>query len=110
MSKRACTRCGHPNDGEAHVCDPARLMHTDENGKDTDVTTFSERLNTIMKNMGGDDNDPADWMDSWGCCKICGGEIPYGHINTCYVYTKDQEIKELKEQIEVLEDEVARLQ
>ncbi len=105
MSKRACTRCGHPNDGEAHVCDPSAYQLANQK-----AAQMHETLNTIVKNMGGDDNDPADWMDSWGCCKICGGEIPYGHINTCYVYTKDQEIKELKEQIEVLEDEVARLQ
>ena len=26
---------------------------------------------------------PGDWMDGWGACKVCGGEIPDGHITEC---------------------------
>ena len=36
-------------------------------------------------------------MDDWGCCKICGGEIPGGHQTECYVYTSEKRIKELEQ-------------
>jgi hypothetical protein len=43
-----------------------------------------------------------DWIDKWGSCRTCGGEIPYGHTDTCYLYKLECELAEAKEQIEQL--------
>jgi hypothetical protein len=37
-----------------------------------------------------------NWMDNFGACKVCGGEIPYGHTENCDIYKMDQEINKLK--------------
>ncbi len=41
----------------------------------------------------------ADWCDRDGACKICGGEIPYGHQENCFIYEKEKEIKELRSRL-----------
>lgn len=32
------------------------------------------------------DEEPGDWMDKWGACKVCGGEIPEGHAQHCQLW------------------------
>lgn len=27
-----------------------------------------------------------NWLDKWGACKVCDGEIPHGHTNNCDIY------------------------
>ncbi len=27
-----------------------------------------------------------NWMDKWGACKVCGGEIPHGHSDNCDIH------------------------
>ncbi len=39
----------------------------------------------------------SEFTDAMGACKICQGEIPYGHQEACYLYTKEKEIKRLRE-------------
>jgi hypothetical protein len=36
-------------------------------------------------------NSDGDFCDKWGACKVCGGEIPYGHTATCYIWKIEQE-------------------
>ena len=36
------------------------------------------------------------WIDKWGACKVCDGEIPYGHTENCDIYKLEQEISKLK--------------
>jgi DNA repair exonuclease SbcCD ATPase subunit len=50
-----------------------------------------------------DDN----WIDQWGCCKVCDGEIPHGHTNSCDIYKKDQLIASLTKQAEELKARIA---
>jgi hypothetical protein len=38
------------------------------------------------------------WIDKWGACVCCDGEIPHGHSNNCDIYKMELEIKALKEQ------------
>ncbi len=38
-----------------------------------------------------------DFTDKWGACKICEGEIPYGHQEACHIYTQEKEITRLRE-------------
>lgn len=30
-----------------------------------------------------------DWMDEWGSCRVCGGEIPHGHQRNCHIYKQE---------------------
>jgi len=41
-------------------------------------------------------NDPEKFTDEHGACKICEGEIPYGHLHNCYLWKQEQKIKELQ--------------
>src|SRR5690348_11773958 len=34
---------------------------------------------------------PGDWIDSWGACKVCGGEIPDGHTSYCAIWIMEQQ-------------------
>jgi hypothetical protein len=31
-----------------------------------------------------------NWLDKWGACRVCGGEIPYGHTENCDLYKLEQ--------------------
>lgn len=37
-----------------------------------------------------------NWIDEWGCCKICDGEIPHGHSKNCDLYKREMEIADWK--------------
>lgn len=36
------------------------------------------------------------WMDEWGACKVCDGEIPHGHSDICDIYKRDMEYNTLR--------------
>ena len=38
---------------------------------------------------GSADRD-GSWMDNWGACKVCDGEIPHGHTENCDLYKLEQ--------------------
>ncbi len=42
------------------------------------------------------------WMDSWGACRVCGGEIPHGHTKNCDLYKKEQELIQLRNATDLL--------
>lgn len=33
-----------------------------------------------------------NWMDEWGACKVCDGEIPSGHTVDCHIYKIEREL------------------
>lgn len=39
------------------------------------------------------------WMDKWGACKVCDGEIPHGHSDNCDLYKLEREVSALKSAI-----------
>lgn len=39
------------------------------------------------------------WIDSDGACRMCGGEIPYGHLDRCDFYKVKAECDQLREQL-----------
>ena len=39
--------------------------------------------------LGSADRD-GSWMDKWGACKVCDGEIPHGHTENCDLYKLEQ--------------------
>lgn len=32
------------------------------------------------------DRPNGEWLDMWGSCRVCGGEIPHGHMPKCDIY------------------------
>lgn len=38
-----------------------------------------------------------NWMDKWGACKVCDGEIPHGHTDSCDIYKMEQQLTQLKQ-------------
>lgn len=39
------------------------------------------------------DNRDGNWMDKYGACKVCGGEIPLGHSENCDVYKLELKVR-----------------
>lgn len=37
-----------------------------------------------------------NWIDEWGACKVCDGEIPSGHTERCDIYKLERELTEAK--------------
>jgi hypothetical protein len=37
-----------------------------------------------------------NWIDEWGACKVCGGEIPHGHTPNCDIFKLEQEASLLR--------------
>ena len=37
------------------------------------------------------------WMDKWGACKVCGGEIPHGHTDDCDILKMERELRAYQE-------------
>lgn len=41
------------------------------------------------------------WMDKWGACRVCGGELPHGHSNNCDYYKLELEARAAKQKSEL---------
>lgn len=48
----------------------------------------NDKLENLVKELNTHDGN---WMDKWGACRVCGGEIPYGHTDNCDHYTLEKE-------------------
>lgn len=57
-----------------------------------DLKKCKAELSEARKDSERDGN----WLDKWGCCKVCSDEIPDGHTNNCDIYKLELEIKSLK--------------
>lgn len=44
-----------------------------------------------------EDHRDGNWMGKHGACKVCDGEIPYGHTSNCDVYKLEQRVSKLLE-------------
>lgn len=45
------------------------------------------------------DRPDGSWIDKWGVCRVCGGEIPYGHTDKCDIYRYER-IEQAAEKME----------
>jgi hypothetical protein len=45
-----------------------------------------------------------NWLDEWGSCRVCGGEIPYGHTENCDLYKMEKTERELRAQLEAAQE------
>lgn len=43
------------------------------------------------------------WIDKWGSCRVCGGEIPHGHSHNCDYWMLEQELQAVKKDMSGLE-------
>lgn len=43
-----------------------------------------------------EDNRNGKWIDVFGACRVCGGEIPHGHSEHCDYYALEKEVRELR--------------
>lgn len=43
-----------------------------------------------------------NWLDEWGACKVCDGEIPHGHTNNCDIYKLECEIRRLRDALKTV--------
>lgn len=50
------------------------------------------------------------WIDKFGCCKLCDGEIPHGHTNSCDLYAIEQERDQLKAMAEKAREQCGKLE
>ena len=50
------------------------------------------------------------WIDKWGACRVCGGEIPEGHTNNCDLYKMECQIKNLERQRDEANERIKTLQ
>lgn len=46
-----------------------------------------------------DDRPNGKWLDRFGACRVCEGEIPHGHTLDCDLYKMERQIKELEQTI-----------
>jgi hypothetical protein len=44
-----------------------------------------------------------DWLGKFGDCKLCGGEIPYGHTDNCHIWKMEQKVTSLQSQLTAAE-------
>lgn len=50
----------------------------------------------ILDNVRRNNKRDGKWLDIFGCCKVCDGEIPHGHTNDCDIYKLEQEVRTAK--------------
>lgn len=59
-----------------------------------------DQLRARVESLKESSKRDGNWIDKWGACKVCDGEIPHGHTENCDIYKLEKEIRELKEQLE----------
>lgn len=40
-----------------------------------------------------------NWLDEMGACKVCDGEIPYGHTNECDIFKLEQKVRAAESEV-----------
>lgn len=40
-----------------------------------------------------------NWLDEFGACRVCGGEIPLGHTDNCDLYKLEKQNRLLETQL-----------
>lgn len=55
-----------------------------------------ENIEKELNNFKRLNNRNGDWLDEIGCCKVCNGELPYGHTENCDIYKMEKQIRDLE--------------
>jgi hypothetical protein len=59
------------------------------------ITTATAALTAKLK-----EQRDGSWLDNFGACKVCDGEIPHGHMPNCDVLKLEQKLSEARRQLE----------
>jgi|GEM_PF-6050095 len=54
-----------------------------------------------------DEKRDGSWMDKYGACRVCDGEIPHGHTKNCDLYKLEVEITEVKAELEAYKKDLS---
>lgn len=66
----------------------------------TTVAADSEAtIDSLRKSLDVVSQRDGSWIDQWGSCRICGGEIPHGHDNNCDHYKLGQKLADSERQL-----------
>jgi hypothetical protein len=64
------------------------------------------RLKAQLDQFKKDNPRDGEWLDTWGACRICDGEIPHGHDANCHLYRQEMSIHTLKQERDTLKAQV----
>lgn len=81
-----------------------RVKELEADLQDKKIALASERvlLNDLVKRAK--ETRDGQWIDKWGACRVCGGEIPYGHTDNCEYFKLEKENAELRKAAKELMD------
>jgi hypothetical protein len=57
---------------------------------------IKEALEIRVKDLEAVNVRDGNWLDKYGSCKVCDGEIPHGHSDNCDIYKLERRITELE--------------
>lgn len=55
------------------------------------------------------DQRNGNWLDEFGACKVCDGEIPYGHTDNCDIWAMEQKLSEAEANIASLTEQLSQV-
>lgn len=76
-------------------------VHIVANGIKTAIDASTAELKATERN--------GEWIDKWGACKVCDGEIPHGHSANCDIYKLESQCADKDRTIAELTAELAKV-
>lgn len=67
------------------------------------LSKYLDKLYLLRKERMVPEERDGDFCDRFGACKVCDGEIPYGHTDKCYIWKVEAERNALREKLDSLE-------
>lgn len=77
---------------ENHDSSAGETFEESPDGWLVDLEDHERYVRELVKEI---DVRDGNWIDKWGSCKVCGGEIPHGHSQNCDIYKMECQIREL---------------
>jgi len=82
-------------------------MHAAHNNKVFELQQTRADLKEVkaeLENFKRSNKRDGEWLDDWGACKVCDGEIPHGHHDECHIYKLEQQARGHREDAKRLAD------
>lgn len=73
---------------------------------DSETARLTEENVRLAKCLNRTQKLDGDWLDEWGSCRVCGGEIPHGHQKDCHIFKMEQKEMALEARAKTAEAEV----
>lgn len=88
----------------------SKLMENKQGELCMQILDLEKETKTLREQVEELQNRDGNWMDKFGACKVCDGEIPHGHTENCDLYKKEQHFNQLTLKLEQVQAENVRLQ